>query len=221
MRNLLTTILVLITTTVSAQPGDITTPHERAVIKMRDLRNWATQDVLKLALIRAEEVSASVDQLGVPEVDNIALEAANDWAQALGSRVVLTTDPNEADIVIVAHNVNNNQKTLAYCEIRWVGDTYRRVAVIHFNTNVRFTYGGGGEGAFDLQTVMTHELGHAFGTTHSRHNNDLMYPSGGPNTVKLLKTNDTRRAVRNKALWLAGIRRRPGYEPDDYIYPTK
>ena len=76
-----------------------------------------------------------------------------------------------------------------------LADTYmpvdfdKKYARIVFNNNVRWCVGTQ-TNCFDIETVMTHELGHVLGLTHTTHAASIMFPNINKNEKMLPSVED-------------------------------
>ncbi|XP_076950655.1 metalloendoproteinase 5-MMP-like [Bidens hawaiensis] len=117
------------------------------------------------------------------------VRAFNKWASVSGyftfSRVY---DETSADLTITFENGNHGDgdftNVLAHAAAPTAG-------ILHYNTNWNWSAGPGAiPGAFDLESVAVHEIGHLLGLEHSQDENSAMWTSIPPGMVKGLTSDD-------------------------------
>ncbi|KAI3726057.1 hypothetical protein L1987_65854 [Smallanthus sonchifolius] len=118
------------------------------------------------------------------------VRAFNTWASASGyftfSRV---GDVTSADLKISFESAQHGDEDFD-------GDVLAHAFAptngrFHYNTNVNWSAGPGPvSGAFDLETVAVHEIGHLLGLRHSQDRNAIMWSSIPAGAVKGLNTDD-------------------------------
>jgi predicted Zn-dependent protease len=144
--------------------------------------HWSSASIT----IRLDTPSRSLDSNQVSDALGAAVEAWNSVHAQQPTFRVLTK--GQADV------------SIRFCKGRWQGDTIdlgksQFSASLHDGTvngatveinecDHRFIGNGQAGTGYDLQAVLTHELGHVLGLGHSNSPSAIMYPNGGGTAVR-------------------------------------
>ncbi len=227
MRRLITALILALTLSTAVQAQHYTS-RQNAFIELRQMADWTTTDTLLVYFASPTDTlndgtRVGVDQVNVRDLKETVLNATTVWADALDKNVVVTNSFAKANIVVLARHLvardgGPNTRTLAFVDTRLFedGGTRRRKVMLNINLNIQFSNNRAPR-TFDFPTVVLHELGHAFGLTHSRDRNDLMYPSVGHGIIKYASPNDIDRMRRNYYRALS-VKRGWLVDPNNHYY---
>ncbi|MFC2075406.1 matrixin family metalloprotease [Bdellovibrionota bacterium] len=135
----------------------------------------------------APPVKISIDSLDGP-AHAVALAAAENWEIAVGRQIFHFVPAPQSNGSIVFTDeadwpaTGASLRAAAHTKYQF-GDKYLIHAVIYINAGKTFALDGTQPG-IDLETVITHELGHVLGLGHTKSPNSIMYPELSPGVSK-------------------------------------
>lgn len=119
-----------------------------------------------------------IDRFGDMEAHAAADAAAAAWAGVTGAPIIIVSDGVPDAWITLVSDWHGGDREIAQCNTTFFEHTGEiRTIEIAFQADKPIATDGGAE-AYDLQSVLTHEFGHALGLNDSTHaRSDIMWPN--------------------------------------------